>query len=550
MNADAISRKVLFVDDEPMMLEGIRRQLRGRFAVTTAVGGEAGLAVLREQGPFAVVVSDYRMLGMDGVKFLRHVRELSPEVVRVMLTGQAELDVAVNALHEGCIFRFLSKPCSRETLTAVLDDCLEQHRLAVSEKLLRRELDAANQELRKLNQNLENLVARRTATIENLYLLVSELNGLDSLEEVVHSIVLRTADTLRSRRAALLLPDASGEYLCMRAAVGIDAVIRGQVRMPIGAPLAGRVYQKGECVVVNDAAGLSALAPACEPVELLSAPLALTPLLTPEGPVGVLGVAHPIEAQGYDSESLAALHAVAKAAGIALLNQVRRQERDDARDATILALAKLAEHRDPETGAHLERVQCYCRLLCEALAAEEKYASVVTRGFIENIVRSSPLHDIGKVGIPDYILLKPGKLTDEEFEIMKTHSRIGGDTIRALVEQGRRQSFLDMGMEIAYYHHEKWDGSGYPFGLTGEAIPLPARILALADVYDALTSRRVYKASVPHARAREIIIEGSGTHFDPDVVAAFKRQAGEFERLSMALAEPESGRPAVVRVAG
>ncbi|HOB74278.1 MAG TPA: HD domain-containing phosphohydrolase [Phycisphaerae bacterium] len=105
-------------------------------------------------------------------------------------------------------------------------------------------------------------------------------------------------------------------------------------------------------------------------------------------------------------------------------------------------------------------------------------------------------------------------------------------------------------MEIAYYHHEKWDGSGYPFGLTGEAIPLPARILALADVYDALTSRRVYKASVPHARAREIIIEGSGTHFDPDVVAAFKRQAGEFERLSMALAEPESGRPAVVRVAG
>nr|HQA44314.1 response regulator [Phycisphaerae bacterium] len=252
MNADAISRKVLFVDDEPMMLEGIRRQLRGRFAVTTAVGGEAGLAVLREQGPFAVVVSDYRMLGMDGVEFLRHVRELSPEVVRVMLTGQAELDVAVNALHEGCIFRFLSKPCSRETLTAVLDDCLEQHRLAVSEKLLRRELDAANQELRKLNQNLENLVARRTATIENLYLLVSELNGLDSLEEVVHSIVLRTADTLRSRRAALLLPDASGEYLCMRAAVGIDAVIRGQVRMPIGAPLAGRVYQKGECVVVND----------------------------------------------------------------------------------------------------------------------------------------------------------------------------------------------------------------------------------------------------------------------------------------------------------
>jgi len=253
------------------------------------------------------------------------------------------------------------------------------------------------------------------------------------------------------------------------------------------------------------------------------------------------------DATHYDTECLAALRAVAEAAGVALSNQVRRQERDDARDAAILALAKLAEHRDPETGAHLERVQCFCRLTCEALAGSSPYARHITRSFVETIVRSSPLHDIGKVGIPDHILLKPGKLTPEEFEIMKRHAKIGGDTIRALIEQGRRQSFLQMGMEIAYHHHEKWNGSGYPEGLAGEAIPLSARILALADVYDALTTRRVYKPPMPHAEAVRIITEGNGTHFDPTVVAAFLQQAGEFERLAIALAEPIATLPTVAQ---
>jgi putative two-component system response regulator len=230
------------------------------------------------------------------------------------------------------------------------------------------------------------------------------------------------------------------------------------------------------------------------------------------------------------------------------LIQIRRQERDDARDATILALAKLAEHRDPETGAHLERVQCYCRLVSESMALRPRYAAVITREFIEAIVRSCPLHDVGKVGIPDRILLKPGKLDPGEFEIMKTHARIGGDTIRALVEQGRRQSFLQMGMEIAYNHHERYDGTGYPQGLAGQAIPLPARILALADVYDALTSRRVYKPPMTHSQASAIILAGRGQHFDPDVVAAFVEQAAEFERLARALAEPAPPMPEDVEI--
>jgi putative two-component system response regulator len=152
-------------------------------------------------------------------------------------------------------------------------------------------------------------------------------------------------------------------------------------------------------------------------------------------------------------------------------------------------------------------------------------------------VRSSPLHDIGKVGIPDAILKKPGKLSPEEFEIMKTHAQIGGDTLRAVYEQYPSQSFIKCGMDIAYCHHEKWNGQGYPKGLAGDAIPLSARILALVDVYDALTSRRVYKAPFPREKATGIITDGSGNHFDPDIVTAFLANEDAFYEIAEQFAD-------------
>jgi CheY-like chemotaxis protein len=207
-----ISRKILCVDDDALLLEGLKRNLRKKFDLTFASGGEEGLTVLREHGPFAVVVSDYRMPGMNGVEFLRATRALSPETVLVMLTGEAELSVAVSALHEGHIFRFLNKPCPPQLLEITLRDSIEQHRLTVNERLLREELDQANEELRLLNDGLERQVERRTEMIEGLYRLVSDLNGLDSLDEVAQCVVSRTADLLHSRRVALLLPDPAAGF--------------------------------------------------------------------------------------------------------------------------------------------------------------------------------------------------------------------------------------------------------------------------------------------------------------------------------------------------
>ena len=178
----------------------------------------------------------------------------------------------------------------------------------------------------------------------------------------------------------------------------------------------------------------------------------------------------------------------------------------NARSATILGLAKLAEYRDEGTGTHLERIREYAKMIAEELARSEEYSELITPEYIEDIYQSSILHDIGKVGIPDAILLKPAKLTDEEFNVIKRHTEFGGDAIKAIESQIEGRSFLDLGKEIAYHHHEKWDGSGYPQGLRGENIPLSARIVALADVYDALTTKRFYKPAYSHERSKQIII--------------------------------------------
>jgi len=187
----------------------------------------------------------------------------------------------------------------------------------------------------------------------------------------------------------------------------------------------------------------------------------------------------------------------------------------------VFSLAKLAESRDTETGAHLERIRSYARMIATELARRGEYTGALTPDFIDEIYHSSPLHDIGKVGIPDGILLKPDRLTPEEFDFMKTHTSIGGDTLRAADIEAGRESFLAMGRDIAYFHHERWDGKGYPKGLQGTDIPLAARIVAVSDVYDALSSKRPYKEAFSHEKSKSIIVEGRGTAFEPCIVDAF-----------------------------
>jgi len=200
----------------------------------------------------------------------------------------------------------------------------------------------------------------------------------------------------------------------------------------------------------------------------------------------------------------------------------RMAENELIQEVSIRALAHLAETRDPETGNHILRTQGYVQQLAQKLQTHPLFSATLNDRYIQLLARSAPLHDIGKVGIPDAILQKPGKLTPEEWEIMKTHARLGAVAIEeAELDVERPVVFLTLAKEIALRHHEKWDGSGYPDGLAGEAIPVSARIMALADVFDALISRRVYKEPMPYDEVRSIIAAGRGRHFDPDMVDAF-----------------------------
>lgn len=217
----------------------------------------------------------------------------------------------------------------------------------------------------------------------------------------------------------------------------------------------------------------------------------------------------------------------------------------DAQEAVILALAKLTEFRDPETGSHLERIRHYCRILAAAARFHPDFEETVDQEFVDMIFMASPLHDIGKVGIPDTVLLAPRRLSHEEIAIMQRHPLIGAATIRQALGKIQGTSFLSMGHEIALCHHERIDGRGYPQGLCGEAIPLSAKIMAVADVYDAFRSHRVYRKGLSHEETGKLLIEGRGTQFDPRLIDLFLAQEADIVQVQEhSLAESPSPAPA------
>jgi putative two-component system response regulator len=219
----------------------------------------------------------------------------------------------------------------------------------------------------------------------------------------------------------------------------------------------------------------------------------------------------------------------------------RTQELAAIQDVTILAMASLAETRDSDTGNHIRRTQFYVKALARQLQHHPRFKHYLTDANIDMLFKSAPLHDIGKVGIPDSILLKPGRFEPHEFEIMKRHTILGREAIEhAEKSLGIEVDFLRTAKEIAMSHQEKWDGSGYPEALKGDAIPISARLMALADVYDALISRRVYKEGMPHEKAVAIIVDGRGSHFDPDIVDAYLRIQDEFRAIAARFVDSDS----------
>jgi putative two-component system response regulator len=222
--------------------------------------------------------------------------------------------------------------------------------------------------------------------------------------------------------------------------------------------------------------------------------------------------------------------------------RMRTRELQMTQAVMIESLATLAEYRDPETGGHIKRTQNYVKALASKLRTNPRFCNELDDATIEMLYQSAPLHDIGKVGVRDVVLLKNGQLTDEEFELMKKHTSYGNEALRITEQKLGKSTFLRHAREVAYTHQEKWDGSGYPNGLKGDEIPISGRLMAVADVYDALISKRIYKPPMPHEKAVQIIAEGKGTHFDPDVVDAFLELEGVFRNIAITFADYEEER--------
>jgi response regulator RpfG family c-di-GMP phosphodiesterase len=487
-----VSEPILFVDDTPETLDVLVRICSGEFEAHAARSAKQAIELFEQHGPFAVVVSDYEMPGERGSELVARLRERWPETVAILLTGLAELDVAVDALHNGGVFRFLEKPCPRGVLAAALHDALAEHRRRCDVRAKAEAEARSRRTLQQQNGQLEDRIHAQMRALARLQQFVGELNSCETLERVAAATAQAACEVCELEGARVefrMLPRASS----------------------------GRVESVCGRIVALD-------------VERVT-------FATTEGELGALELPRNTRSgRALDATDHDLIASIAASASVAARNVLRRCERDDAQQATIFALAKLAEQRDNETGRHLERVSTFCRLIAEGLRGDGHFVDTLSDTWISVLEKSAPLHDIGKVGIPDHILHKPGKHTPEEWEIMMTHAKIGSDAIwRAIQDEDDRVAldFMYVAMEISHYHHEKWNGSGYPDRLHGEQIPLPARLMALGDVFDALISKRVYKPAFPIEKATEIILEGRGTHFDPDVVDAYVARIDDFRQIAL-----------------
>ncbi len=333
-----------------------------------------------------------------------------------------------------------------------------------------------------------------------------------SYEEVVNGVW----KVLGCDACALFLLDEGARELVLKAQTGYPDVV-ANLRIPLSDPGSIHAQSFNEEYLVH--VHVPDLPTGAKPLSGRIADNLVLPIISNSGPVGVFDFGS-LGERSFDAQEIGMCTMLVDQMSYSLENIRLVGELSRSRDAVIRGMALLAEIRDTHIGGHLNRICAYARLLAERLAGRPGYQEV-TYEFIETIVRAAALHDVGKVGIPDSILLKPGKLTKAEFEIMKTHTLVGAELLDGLRKNFGDFSMISMGIDVTMGHHEWWDGTGYPFGQSGREIPLAARILGICDVYDALTSARVYKEAWTHEDTEAAIREGSGTQFDPELVEIF-----------------------------
>jgi len=522
LESDSKVFKILIVDDDP----AIRQLCHNLFEtkgheVFEACDGVEGVDCAKESMP-DLILMDVEMPRLDGLSCLRQLKEdpVTAHISVIMVSARSEGSDIEAALDAGAD-DYITKPFKPMELIYRVQSVMRLH-------LSKTELLKAN--------SVRGAQARSLLILLELSRRLSTCTDLDTaLDQVITS----ASELTLSRRISIMLPDESGEYLVVAKSIGLDPQVASRVRVAIGGDTAGQVFLSKEPMVVNSPNQTTDSNAAYDSEFFVSAPLISRTLRTTDRVVGVLNITDRYDCGNFEAIDVESIDLICHIAAAAVDGINSRKARDEAQTAIMIALANLAEHRDDDTGKHLERVTKFTLMLAKELRTKPQYQDEIDATYLADLERAVPMHDIGKVAIPDRILLKPGKLTPEEMAIMRSHVNMGANTIQTVLDETHHVSFLKMSLEIILGHHEWYDGGGYPKGVSGEDIPLCARIAAVADVYDALTTSRPYKKAFSHEKASGIIRESIGTHFDPIVSEVFFKLEKQFEQLSIELGDQQ-----------
>jgi len=519
--------RILIVDDEESIRSILSRYLAMKgYHVTTASDGMSAIDQLKEE-PYDLVLTDLKMPNLDGRELLKLMSDQFPDIPKIVLSGYGTNEDILLALKTGA-YDFLNKPIID---FKILDHAIER---ALDRKHLAEQRDHYIEQLTQIND------------------VISLLNRGRDTEKVFKTLSMLLRKIIPFNRISLALIDQeTGEVVTKLVDSDKDIMIPAGSRFPLKDSSLNEAASSRKVLIISDLKEYGKEHPQSEKAELLvkegmNSSMVL-PLIVNNNTRGFLffgseqpgafseehitfieSISAPIAFSIQRSELMNELEMYTKK--LENLVKIRTHEVLKTQKTTIFALSSLAELRDPDTGEHLERMRNYCILIAQIAKYSGKNVEINNQ-YLRDLYDSSILHDIGKVGIPDDILLKPGPLSPEEFEIIKTHTTIGHQSLhKAASRELGDDSFLKMAMDVTLYHHERWDGGGYPEGLKGEEIPLSARIVAVTDVYDALTSRRPYKEAFSHEKSVEIMLKES-YRFDPDLFKIFLDNHEEFNNI-------------------
>ena len=487
------------------------------YRVREALDGPTALAEIQSTMP-DVAVLDADLPKLNGLECTKTLRgEFTTKDVPIILIRGDDETFGIAACLEAGTDECISNPINEEEFGLRLRSMC---RLADRQRALIQSYRMRGEQSRILSVLLDFC---RTLTMEG------------DIEPIANAIIRATIEITAARTIGILLADDNGRTLRIARSTGTRNDEQDGKPIPTDSGYCGAVLAAGARLSANELEEYGACMGELEAAVWGKSPVIGIPLGTGDGAVGVLTIGDLCGTDELSGLELESLELVAVVGGSALQGYLSIQARDQARDAIITALASLAERRDADTGLHIERVTQYSLVLAESLRNRPGFAAEIDDTFMHHLKRAVPLHDIGKVAIPDRILNKPGKLTDDEVRVMRTHAAIGAQTISSIAENTPGASFLSMAEHIARYHHHWFDGSCNPDDIKGTDIPLSARLVAVSDVYDALTSRRCYKEAFTHQKALGIIEKLKDSQFDPDVVGAFVENADTFARLAVEL---------------